>query len=38
MLDPIIKYIENQKQHHSNKTFKEEIELLKKQWGIEWDV
>ena len=38
MLEPVISYIENQKQHHCHRTFKEEIELLKKQWGVEWDV
>ena len=38
MLEPLINYIGNQKIHHSKSTFEEEIELLKKQWGIEWNI
>ncbi len=38
MLEPVIKYISNQKEHHRSETFKEEIEIIKKNWGIEWDV
>lgn len=38
MLDPVIHYIENQKHHHRQISFKDELELLKKKWGVEWDV
>jgi putative transposase len=37
MLPSVSKYIENQKEHHKTQTFKDEINLLKSQWGIEWN-
>ena len=37
-LEPVIKHISNQKQHHKTKTYKEEVEeFIKKQDLIEYD-
>ena len=38
MVSQVIKYIENQKKHHHKRTFEEEIEILKKQWGVSWNI
>ncbi len=37
-LDALIKYIDNQKEHHKSKTFDQEIQILNKHWGIKWLV
>lgn len=37
-LDAVTKYIQNQKSHHCNVTFKEEYQLLLELAGIEYDV
>ena len=36
-LDSVVKYIENQEQHHSKKTFKEEYLSLLKRFKIDYD-
>lgn len=38
MLDRVIEYIADQKQHHRNRSFQEEMELLKRQWNVQWDI
>ncbi|MBA3721849.1 MAG: IS200/IS605 family transposase [Parachlamydiaceae bacterium] len=35
-IEGLIKYIQNQKNHHKTKSFKEEIQFLNKIWGVEW--
>jgi REP element-mobilizing transposase RayT len=37
MTDQVVKYIENQKEHHRKFSLKEEIELIKQKWGIQWN-
>ncbi len=32
----ITKYVENQKNHHKKKTFKDELEDIKLKWGVNW--
>ena len=36
-VDPLIKYIDNQKQHHQTRTFDEELAILNKMWGTSWN-
>jgi len=36
-LSALIKYIENQKEHHKKKTFKEEVLEFLKKYGVEYD-
>ena len=36
-LNNLIKYIENQKEHHKRRTFKEELLALLKKYEIEYD-
>lgn len=36
-VDRVIKYIENQKEHHAKKTFKEEFRLILKKYQVEFD-
>jgi REP element-mobilizing transposase RayT len=36
-IDGVVKYILNQKQHHSNKTFREEYLEILKDYGIQYD-
>ena len=36
-LDDVIRYIENQEQHHRNKTFREEYESFLKKFDIQYD-
>jgi len=36
-LDRVIRYIENQKEHHKFVSFADELDKLKKLWGIAWD-
>jgi len=36
LLDPLLKYVENQKQQHKKFSFKEEIEMLENKMGIKW--
>jgi len=38
MLESISRYIENQKNHHKKISFHDEIETLKRKWGIQWDI
>lgn len=35
--DVIINYIKNQKEHHKNQSFEDELRGLLKEHGIEWD-
>jgi REP element-mobilizing transposase RayT len=35
-LDPLIKYIQNQKEHHKTRSLEEEIAVLNKAWGVQW--
>jgi putative transposase len=37
-LGAVTKYIENQKEHHKTRTFSDEIEALRKRFGIKWTV
>lgn len=36
-IDPLIKYIENQKEHHKIHTFNEELARLNRIWGTSWN-
>jgi len=36
-IDGVVKYILNQKQHHSNKTFKEEYVVILEDYAVEYD-
>jgi putative transposase len=35
-LPALMKYIENQKNHHKVKTFDDELALIKLKWGVSW--
>jgi putative transposase len=37
-LEPLVKYIKNQKDHHKYKTFEEEIKILTHKWGTNWAI
>lgn len=37
-IDGVVKYILNQKQHHSNKTFRDEYLIMLKDYAVEYDV
>ena len=36
-IDRVVAYIENQKEHHKNVSFKEEFLQLLQEHGLEWD-
>lgn len=36
-IDPVISYIQNQKEHHRTKTFKEEFRAFLKKYNVEYD-
>ena len=36
-MDAVVKYIQNQEEHHARKTFKEEYMELLKQFHVEYD-
>ena len=37
-IKPLIKYIENQKEHHKVISFEDEIEKLNKLWKTKWKI
>ena len=36
-IDRLIEYIDNQKKHHENQTFEEELNILKQKYGVNWN-
>ena len=37
LLKSVMNYIDNQKEHHKTHSLRDEVEMLKKQWGIDWE-
>jgi putative transposase len=37
-IEPLIKYIENQKIHHKTQKFEDELSILNRKWGTSWTV
>ncbi len=38
LVPTVSNYIQNQKEHHKSQSFKDEIDGIKKNWGIDWDI
>ena len=36
LMEPLTKYVENQKEHHKKLSFKDEIAILERKWGVKW--